>query len=91
MDTGSVSCGLGHQQTYFHLTCSVDGARGRKGEGGGRAMSRSLGHRLAYSLLFQQGPPGSQRILNSGLVLPGHYKCAFVKAGGSDMLYLKFC
>ena len=52
-------------------------------------MSRSLGHSLPYSLLFQQGPPGSQRILNSGLVLPGHYQCAFVKAGGSNMLFFK--
>lgn len=54
-------------------------------------MSRSLGHSLPYSLLFQQGPPRSQRILNSGLGLPGHYKRAFVKAGGSNMLYLEIC
>ena len=35
MDTRSVLCELGHQQTYFHLTCSVDGARDRKGKGAG--------------------------------------------------------
>lgn len=91
VDTGSVSCGLGHQQTYLHLTCSVDGTGGRQGKGGGWAMSRSLGHSLSYSILFQQRPPGSQRILNSDLVLPGHYKHAFVKAGGSNMLYLEIC
>lgn len=82
MDTGSVLCGLGHQQTYFHVTCSVDraGVGGQEGEESApRAEARfTVSPRASH---FSKDLFGI-RILNLDLVLPGHCKHAFVKVGG---------